>query len=76
MTTVEQVRKPNPHNAVVFDTEGYPVPVADLAYRAHNSDFGQVMNDQPLRFSEDFGYDRAQMLKDLGPDVHPIGHQN
>lgn len=66
----------NPHNAHVFATDGTPISVAELAHRAHNSDFGLYMDKQPLRFATDFGYDRQTMLDDLGPDVHPIGHQN
>jgi hypothetical protein len=39
------------------------------------SEFGVHHAEQPLRYTAGFGgYDRPQMLRDLGPDVHPLGH--
>jgi hypothetical protein len=48
-----------------------------LAYRAHNSAYGQHMRDeQPLRFTQRYDYaDRSTMLNELGTDLCPIGHQ-
>jgi 5'-deoxynucleotidase YfbR-like HD superfamily hydrolase len=47
---------------------------SDLQPRYLQSEWGQQHANQPLRYSEHFGYDREQMLDDLGEDVNPIGH--
>lgn len=39
-----------------------------------NSQFGQHHALQPARYSADYGYDREQMILDLGDDVHPVRH--
>lgn len=54
---------------------GASVSVHDLRQRFFQSDFGIHMFDQPLRFSQRFGYERTQMRTDLGSDVCPVGHQ-
>lgn len=74
--TVESSIQSPAYRAYVYDIDGAPLDVAELAARAHNSEFGVYMDQQPLRFWDNFGYDRDTMLADLGPDMHPIGHQN
>lgn len=60
----------------------YPIPtchgsatVRELGIRFTDSEYGTEMRQQPLRFSQNFGYSREQMLADLGSDLCPIGHQ-
>lgn len=74
--TVESSIQSPAYRAYVYDIDGAPLDVAELAARAHNSEFGVHMDQQPLRFWDNFGYDRETMLADLGPDLHPIGHQH
>lgn len=56
-------------------TERGPVSVRELGLRFTDSEYGPAMREQPLRFSQNFGYSREQMLADLGDDLCPIGHQ-
>lgn len=39
-----------------------------------DSRFGMHHAEQAPRFYQKYGYDQAQMLLDLGADVHPVGH--
>lgn len=40
-----------------------------------NSEYGRHHREQPLRYEAAFGcYERPGMLRDLGRDVHPLGH--
>lgn len=68
-----------PFEARVPLVDGVLVHYQDLVARVQNSDYGQFMDTQKLRYcgkGRSFEYRRGQMLVDLGPDVHPIGHQN
>ncbi len=59
--------------------DGSLVRYQELIARLQNSDYGSYMESQKLRYCGEgasFEYDRKSMLEDLGPDLHPIGHQN
>ncbi len=71
--------KERPFEARVPLNDGVLIPYQNLVARVQNSDYGQHMDTQKLRYcgeGRSFEYTRGQMLTDLGPDVHPIGHQN
>lgn len=66
----------------LIDLLASPVPTASgplgsdvLWQRYFLSPYGVYMDDQPYRFSQDFGYDRQAMLEDMGMDVLPRDHQ-
>ncbi|HJQ08132.1 MAG TPA: hypothetical protein VJ836_01470 [Candidatus Saccharimonadales bacterium] len=74
------VMQPPPDSWLTIDHR-FPYPTKsgteshlDLFERFTNSTHGIHQSNQPLRFSTDFGYDKVQMLKDLGKDVHPLDH--
>lgn len=74
----ETVRDPNLPPIVQLELpvrDGSSVSVHELRQRFFQSDFGIHMFDQPLRFSQRYGYERRQMRADLGGDVCPVGHQ-
>jgi hypothetical protein len=68
------------HQLDVFLTDLIPfegnsaISYSSLLPRYTNSSWGHTHSAQPLRYAEHFGYDRDQMLIDLGEDVDPIGH--
>lgn len=50
--------------------------VAELRQRFFDSMYGKFMrSQQPLRYSQRYGYDPKQMESDLGDDVCPVLHQ-
>lgn len=56
---------------------GGSAPAAELLLRFADSEFGKHMaNDQQLRYTERFGFDRELMLEYLGRDVNPLGHMH
>ncbi len=57
-----------PHGAGAIKT------YESLYSRYAQSDFGRFHATQPLRYSQNFGYEPGQMLADLGDDVHPVRH--
>lgn len=59
----------------VLMADGTTVPAIQLADRFYDSEYGQAMPDQPLRYVGRFGYDREDMRTDLGHDLCPVGHQ-
>lgn len=62
-------------NAPVRLVDGTMVAASELADRIYNSEIGQAMLDQPLRYAAKYGYDRDAMIHDNGYDLCPIGHQ-
>ncbi len=46
----------------------------ELFGRYATSDFGVHHATQPVRYAQKYGYDRTQMLADLGDDIHPLRH--
>jgi hypothetical protein len=59
----------------VVQTKTGPIDGESLGLLFHTSTFGQYMDyEQPLRYAE-YSYGDAAMLKDLGSDIHPLGHQ-
>ena len=59
----------------IFDQRATPeLTYADVFRRYRNSELGQFHADQDLRYSQDWAYERHQMLADLGPDAHPVEH--
>lgn len=55
--------------------DGSTLSAHELAARFFDNDFGGDMSKQPLRYEQDFGYNRSSMITDLGYDVCPVGHQ-
>lgn len=52
------------------------IPAFELGWRFCESEYGKYMMDnQPFRFAQYFGYDSARMEEDLGTDVLPLHHQ-
>lgn len=59
----------------VLMADGSTLPALELAARFNDSEYGQSMPDQPLRYEGRFKYEREDMRSDLGHDLCPIGHQ-
>lgn len=58
----------------VFNSTAYSVNFSELHRRYATSSYGLSHGLQPPRYSQQYGYQRDAMLKDLGHDVHPVGH--
>lgn len=52
------------------------ISYTEVSARYSNSLFGAHQAQQPLRYSQHYGYDPTLMLKDLGDDVHPVRHMS
>lgn len=50
------------------------VTYTELFERYANSHLGEHHAAQEPRYTKGYGYDASLMLKDLGPDVHPVDH--
>lgn len=61
--------------SLILLTDGSTVSAFSLAERFYDSEYGQAMRGQPLRYSTRYGYDESTMLSDLGHDLCPVGHQ-
>ncbi|MDB5185625.1 MAG: hypothetical protein JWL85_148 [Candidatus Saccharibacteria bacterium] len=64
-----------PYLRAPVETINGPISALELWARFDQSPIGRDMDTQPYRFSEQFGYDRHQMVEDLGYDIVPTDHQ-
>lgn len=56
------------------DLENGRLHYASLFAAYQNSRFGRFHSKQAPRYSQRYGYEPAQMIADLGDDVHPVKH--
>lgn len=67
--TVAAVTSPN-----LIHPEAAHLTYGELFGRYAMSDFGVHHATQTVRYARYYGYDREQMLADLGDDIHPLRH--